>query len=112
MVPVGQVLIHISGSERQITLNLDDEIRIGRSDPKMEIQPQLDLTDDDGLGLGVSRLHASLHRTENGVMLVDLGSTNGTYLNRYNLDAQKLYKVRSGDIIHLGKLQIQVLFEM
>jgi pSer/pThr/pTyr-binding forkhead associated (FHA) protein len=102
----------ILNSGRRVTLPLGEEIRIGRADPNKEIIPEVDLSDDDGAVLGVSRLHASLQSTENGVILVDLGSTNGTFLHEENLTAHESSCLESGDTFRLGEMQVQVFFEL
>ncbi len=111
-VSAGEFVFSVFNSGRHVTLRMDDEIHIGRNDPKRKIHPDLDLTSDDGATLGVSRLHASLRSTKNGVMLVDLGSTNGTYLREDCLIPHKPSRLQSGDIFHLGHLQVQVFFEI
>lgn len=56
-----------------------------------------DLTLDDD---GVSRRHAKLHITEEGVVnLIDLDSTNGTFVNGARID---LAIVREGDRLQIG----------
>ena len=102
----------ILNSGRRVTLPLTGEICIGRTDPNRDTNPNLDLSDDDGATLGVSRLHACLQSTENGVILVDLGSTNGTYLHEESLAAQIPSHLKNGDIFRLGEMEIQVFFEM
>lgn len=47
-----------------------------------------------------SQLHARIHRTPEGLVVEDLGSTNGTYHNRQRLTAPAL--VRAGDLIQVG----------
>jgi pSer/pThr/pTyr-binding forkhead associated (FHA) protein len=111
-VSAGSIAITIFSSGRNVTLQMNEEIQIGRSDPKRNIYPQLDLTDDDGAAYGVSRLHASLQSTENEVMLVDLGSTNGTFLREERLVPHQPSGLASGDIIYLAQLQVQVFFEI
>lgn len=108
----GEIEFVILNSERHLKLHLDDEISIGRADPAQGIKPQVDLTEDDGTRLGVSRLHAFLQSTANGVMLVDLGSTNGTHLHEESLVPHEPSQIKSGDTFRLGHLQIQIFFEM
>ncbi|MCE9557245.1 MAG: FHA domain-containing protein [Planctomycetes bacterium] len=48
----------------------------------------------------VSRRHAELRRTEEGYNLVDLGSSNGTYVNGGKIDTHPL---QSGDQVQLGR---------
>ena len=111
-VPAGMVVFIILSSARRVEIHLNNEIQIGRIDPNRDIHPQLDLTVDNGANLGVSRLHASLQSTKNGVMLVDLGSTNGTYLREENLTPHVPSAINNGDMFQLGHLQVQVFFSM
>ena len=52
----------------------------------------------------VSRKHAELSRTENGWVIADLGSTNGTRINGQRISSQEL---NSGDTITLGLIELQ-----
>lgn len=56
---------------------------------------------------GVSRRHASLSWDKNRMILEDLGSTNGTFLNDELISAP--VEVRHGDRIKLGDLVLQVI---
>jgi pSer/pThr/pTyr-binding forkhead associated (FHA) protein len=40
----------------------------------------------------------------------DLGSTNGTYVNRNRVPPREKRPLRDGDIIQIGEVQIKVLF--
>ena len=111
-VLASQIEFVILNSGRRVTLPLAGEIQIGRTDPNRDTSPKLDLTGDDGADLGVSRLHASLRSSENGVILVDLGSTNGTFLHEECLTAQIPSALKNGDIFRLGEMQVQVFFKM
>ena len=101
----------ILNSGRRVTLPLAHEIRIGRSDPSRDTRPILDVSSDDGAILGVSRIHASLQSTKNGVILVDLGSKNGTFLHEESLEVENPSQLKSGDIFRLGEMKVQVFFE-
>ncbi len=48
----------------------------------------------------VSRHHAELRRQDDGFLLVDLGSTNGTFLNGQRIG--QALPLRAGDVIELG----------
>lgn len=56
--------------------------------------------------LTVSRHHAQFQVTEHGWDLVDLGSLNGTYVNRELIERVAL---TSGDMIQIGKFRMQYL---
>lgn len=51
----------------------------------------------------VSRRHAEIHRTDRGYELIDVGSLNGTYLNRERVDRGVL---NDGDLIQVGKFKL------
>lgn len=98
----------IPSSGRRVTVQIEEEIRLGRSDPRNEVQPELDLTPDFGALFGVSRLHAAIQASRKGIMLVDLESTNGTVLNNQALPPNLPYPLHDGDEIHLGRLLVHV----
>ncbi len=105
------ITFFIPSSRRRLTLDLHNEIRIGRADPRAELIPELDLTKDEGAGRGVSRLHAAIRAYKQGVVLVDLGSTNGTLLNTYRLPPERPYPIKSGDEIRFGDLLVHLFIE-
>jgi pSer/pThr/pTyr-binding forkhead associated (FHA) protein len=51
----------------------------------------------------VSRRHAEIRRTADGYAVVDVGSLNGTYLNRERVDQGPLV---DGDLIQVGKFKL------
>lgn len=51
----------------------------------------------------VSRRHAEFRRLEDGFEVRDIGSLNGTYVNRVRIDAARL---RSGDEVQIGKYRL------
>src|SRR6266540_729315 len=59
-----------------------DEVVIGREDPISDVFPDLDLTNLGGMDKGVSRKHAIIHRSGPNYTVEDMGSTNGTYINK------------------------------
>jgi pSer/pThr/pTyr-binding forkhead associated (FHA) protein len=60
--------------------------------------------------MGLSRRHAMVVRADNGYALVDLGSTNGTWLNDVRLMPNRLYPLRNGDQVRLGRLALSIYF--
>ena len=51
----------------------------------------------------VSRLHAELRVSSDSLEVVDLGSTNGTFVNRKPIPAHANQSLQAGDEIHFGK---------
>ena len=70
-----------------------DNTSIGR-------HPESDIFLDD---ITVSRRHAEIRRGGNGFTLNDVGSLNGTYVNRERVEEARL---RSGDEIQIGKFKL------
>jgi pSer/pThr/pTyr-binding forkhead associated (FHA) protein len=73
-----------------------DQMRIGRS-------PDAGVFLDD---VTVSRNHALLVRRRDGLYIDDLGSLNGTYVNRRRIETHKLV---DGDELQIGKYKLTYL---
>jgi pSer/pThr/pTyr-binding forkhead associated (FHA) protein len=106
-----QLIIFIPSTRERVTIPLNGEVRVGRADPQNRMFPELDLAPFDGAEKGVSRLHAIIRASADGVALVDLGSTNGTLLNMHRLPPKQPYPVKSGDEIRFGDLLIHLFLE-
>ncbi len=65
--------------------------------------PESDIFLDD---ITVSRRHAELRRAEGSFSLHDIGSLNGTYVNRERVEEAELH---SGDEIQIGKFKLVFL---
>ncbi len=107
--PLGLKLT-IPDSGRDVEVSLTKEVNIGRLDPASVWFPEVDLTSDDGLEKGVSRHHAKITRRGREVFIEDLGSINGTFLNRKKLIPYLSQTLKSGDELQLGKLVLRVSF--
>lgn len=81
----------------------DDESQIGRWDADGGIFPDVDLDADDPEAK-VSRRHARIMRRNSQYYIEDLGSTNGTFINRgRRLLPGDRHPLRDGDEIIVGK---------
>jgi pSer/pThr/pTyr-binding forkhead associated (FHA) protein len=108
---ISSVSIIIPSSGRRIKIPLKEQLRIGRTDPERGIEPEVDLTQDDGAQAGISRLHASILSTSQGIAIMDLNSVNGTRVNGFQIPPNLPYALNSGDEVKLGDLLIHVFFE-
>ena len=80
---------------------------IGR-DPSVGEIVDIDLGPYNALERGVSRRHALLHPTRNGLYVMDLDTGGGTRVNNLLIEKGGSMEVRSGDTITLGKLHFTV----
>jgi len=93
----GTLVIRSGGGRSGEAFRLgDDQTRVGRS-------PEADVFLDD---VTVSRNHALLVRRRDGVYIDDLGSLNGTYINRHRIESHKL---ADGDELQIGKYKLTYL---
>jgi pSer/pThr/pTyr-binding forkhead associated (FHA) protein len=102
------IQLKIGARKREVELRLDKVINIGRVDPASAIFPEVDLTDDSVSSKSVSRRHARVLKRENSVLLEDLGSINGTFINGKRLDPYMSQVLSDGDILQVGKIPIEV----
>jgi pSer/pThr/pTyr-binding forkhead associated (FHA) protein len=84
------------------------EYTFGRAALGQAVIPDFDLTPYDGLAKGVSRIHALIVTTEKEIFLRDLTSINGTQINGIRLSPNMDYPIKSGDLVSLGRLIIEI----
>jgi predicted TIM-barrel fold metal-dependent hydrolase len=88
----------VSGPAAGLTLQIDDELLVGRTAPGLER-----LAEDPEL----SRRHASISRDEDGRLVIkDLGSRNGTTVNGLRVERQPL---TAGDRIRVGATTFELV---
>ena len=101
------VRLTIGNRRREIEVSLDRIIFLGRVDPSSDVFPDVDLT-EHGPGKNISRRHASIQKREGRITIEDMGSVNGTYVNGNRLEPYLPVTLRNGDILHLGRLRVEV----
>ena len=57
----------------------------------------------------VSKFHAFLRPSDEGLLLVDANSRNGSFVNGVRLDPQRAQRLEVGDAIRLGNLNLRLL---
>lgn len=91
-----KVVVVRSDTQQGLELEVRDVTVLGRSD-------EADVLLDDPYA---SEFHMRLVASENGLVLHDLGSTNGTYVNGRRITAPTT--MRRGDNIQVGKTVMEV----
>jgi len=103
------ISLHLMDSGKILPLASRNEFTLGRLSEGQPIMPDIDLTPYQAYASGVSRLHAVVKRDAERVLVMDLGSSNGTYVNGRRINPHVEEALNHGDILALGKLKIQVL---
>jgi hypothetical protein len=83
---------------------------LGRATDDITGETTIDLSPYQAYKLGVSRKHANIIRLQGSVVITDLGSANGTYVNGKRLEPNQRYVLRDGDEVCLGQLIAHVYF--
>jgi len=102
------IRLRIGYTRRTVESPLDKTIHLGRLDPANGIFPEVDLSPDGGVEKGVSRRHARILKREGVIVVEDLGSINGTFVNGQRLAPYLSEALHDGDQLQLGNLVIQV----
>ena len=102
--------LRIQEIEIPLVLQFDETIILGREDETEDGESTLDLTPFGGNEKGVSRRHAAIRRIKNSVVLVDLGSSNNSYINGQRLASHEPQILIEGDEIRLGNLSATISY--
>ncbi|MEY4565247.1 MAG: hypothetical protein RLY14_217 [Planctomycetota bacterium] len=90
-----------SNEGKEIAVN-SEKFLIGRAD-ECQLRPKSE---------SVSRRHAAIIQKDGRVLLVDLKSRNGTFVNDKQLSSDKAKILRDGDLLRVGKLEFQIAIEV
>jgi len=109
MIPFGGIAFYVGGTSKPIFSSFDSEFVIGR---KVEETSEnlLDLSRYGGYHLGISRRHATIRRTKSAYDVIDLASTNGTWLNDEQLVPNQPYSLVNGSQLRLARMRFFVLY--
>jgi FHA domain len=97
--------------DQKKALNIEELITIGRGVESEDTNAvDFDLTPFGAYHFGVSRKHAIMTLKDGYLYLEDLGSTNGTRINGFQLTANQKYRLRDGDEIEFARLRTSIRF--
>ncbi|GAB5494216.1 MAG: hypothetical protein Phog2KO_44310 [Phototrophicaceae bacterium] len=99
--------------DQKKTLPIHKQIMVGREVESASTHNMLnfDLTPFGAYHFGVSRNHAIMSLDEGYLYLEDLGSTNGTRINGFQLTAKQKYRLRDGDEVEFARLRTNIIFK-
>jgi len=109
IIPSDGIAIYYAGTNKPIAIRTEDEFIIGRQTEETS-ESMLDLSDMDGFSFGMSRRHARIRRTQTGYEVIDLSSTNGTWMNDKRLVPNRPYPLESGSMLRLSRIRLLFFF--
>jgi hypothetical protein len=107
--PHGALVLKVHNSEDQIFLPSSQHVVIGRIAAPYGKAAFIDLTPFGLRAMGVSRRHAMLEISDH-VLIIDLMSANGTFLNGHRLSSNRYTIVRNGDELRFGAFVTDLYF--
>jgi len=102
------VVLHFGAQLEPLVLRINNEAILGRESTRRTARFRVDLGPYGALEKGVSRMHILLRRTDNGLIIEDMGSSNGSWLNGVRLNPYVATPVKSGDRVRLSKLELEI----
>ena len=96
--------------EIPLVLEYDEAIVLGRETSERDGEQMVDLTPFGGIEKGVSRRHAAIQRMKNSIVLMDLDSSNKSYINGQRLASFEPHILVEGDEIRLGNLVASISY--
>ena len=110
-IPTKGIIIINLENGRLITKQEANVFILGRVSAENKTPETLvDLTEFGALELGISRVHAMIRRAQDGYQIIDLESSNGTWLENQRLVPKQSYALGSGDRIRTGRLNMLVFY--
>ena len=98
-------------SNQPILLEVTGDLIVGRADNVTDYMPEIDLTPHGAYRFGLSRRHALIRRHEGSLLVKDLSSRNGTFVNGEQVKAGETHPLNDGDELRFGNLALRVNFQ-
>jgi pSer/pThr/pTyr-binding forkhead associated (FHA) protein len=100
---------HPTPSGGTLVVEQSKSVKVGRSFPAGPVPLTVGRADDNAVPLPddefASGHHARIESQRDGVWILDLGSTNGTFVNGAPLDGRRL--LREGDVVQIGDTEFR-----
>ena len=105
-----QTLVILKIGDQEILLPEGERIVIGRKS-EIGLQPDVDLNPYNGEAQGVSRRHIEIRHRGPAVLVSDLGSSNGTWINGLRVMPTSRRLLHDGDELQLAHMKMKVQFK-
>lgn len=107
-----EIELRCNGKSCKVKLKENDPVILGRVDAgfKAKNPPDVNLAEFGAFDKGVSRQHAALRLDGSMLMVQDIDSTNGTFVNGQRVTGTAGRVVRDQDELRLGSLSLTLNF--
>jgi hypothetical protein len=103
--------LDVTDSNQPIILEVTGDLIVGRADNVTDYIPEIDLTAHGAYRLGLSRRHALIRLHEDTLLVKDLSSRNGTFVNNTMVKSGETHPLKDGDELRFGNLAVRVSFQ-
>jgi len=93
---------------KPLKLRLEDRLVLGRNVAGESKQPDVDLSPYGAEAHGVSRQHLTILHENDRLVVADMNSGNGTFINGHRLKPGESHSLSHGDQLQLGRLRLDV----
>ncbi len=108
--PKQGIALYSADADLPVIVQNADQFVLGRKMTGEIDESFVDLRPFGAYENGVSRRHAMIRRAGGKYEIVDLGSTNGTWIEKQRIVPNRPYPLNSGAIIFLGRLQLHIIY--
>jgi len=112
LIPDDGIAIYAAGVSKPAYLRFDKDLIFGRKGKESAEDALLDLSEWGGYQAGISRRHAMIRKREDGYEIIDLASTNGSWLNNERLAPNEPVPLASGSQLRFGHMRLLVVFSL
>lgn len=107
------MVLHLEVKESgwMISNRVHQDLVVGRADNITDYLPEIDMSEHGAYRLGLSRRHAIIQRDDDSLIVKDLNSRNGTFVNGAIVPSGATHPIKDGDELRFGNLVTRVIFE-
>lgn len=109
LIPDDGIAIYAAGTMQPVYLCFDKELILGRRVDGSSEDNVFDLSEIGGYQAGISRRHAMIRRGNDGYEIIDLSSTNGSWLNNERLVPNKSVPLASRSQLRFGQMRLLIV---
>lgn len=105
------LVMYIRHENQPIAIERVGRVVLGRSTDQPDSDGMVDLSPYQAEDHGVSRTHFAIDTLEEPPLVIDLGSSNGTFINGQKLTPNRPYPLESGDEVRAGRLVMYLYYK-